>query len=392
MKTIVILGPFPFPSNNAAARRILGIARTLKTVGYTVKIASGQMAITKEQSKWYEGFEVYSLNERDSEHLPRWLKHLNYITMGKKSIEWLDSLEEKPDSIILYSGYSPYLIRLMPWTRKKGVTLIFDAVEWYEPPSTLAWLTPYYLNIELALRLLLPRVGNIISISNFFYDSYLRKGCRSILIPPTLDVKNLEANNIGRKIDDDLCLVYAGTPGRKDLLNNIIEAVLRLRKSGFSVQLKVAGVNKNEGMKYAAISTSNFSSITAGVEFLGLLSHEATLELVKKSDFSVLLRNDARYSRAGFPTKFVESFAVGTPVIGNLTSDLQKYLIHGESGIVCSDHSPDELVKAIKIACKMTSDQHSNMRIKCNSIALNAFDYRSYADPLSDFLLPRRIN
>ena len=88
MKTIVILGPFPFPSNNAAARRILGIARTLKTVGYTVKIASGQMAITKEQSKWYEGFEVYSLNERDSEHLPRWLKHLNYITMGKKSIDF----------------------------------------------------------------------------------------------------------------------------------------------------------------------------------------------------------------------------------------------------------------------------------------------------------------
>jgi len=128
------------------------------------------------------------LNERTAEHLPRFLKHLAYLTIGRRTIAWLDSLEQKPDAIVLYSGYSPYLFHLLAWARRHNVRLVFDAVEWYDPDSLLGWLSPYQLNIELAMRFLLPRVGHVISISDYLHRYYLERGCQSVVVPPTLDV------------------------------------------------------------------------------------------------------------------------------------------------------------------------------------------------------------
>ena len=53
----------------------------------------------------------------------------------------------------------------------------------------------------------------------------------------------------------------------------------------------------------------------------GMLAHGDVQRLVGSTDFSILVRQPCRTSQAGFPTKFVESFACGTPVIANLTSD-----------------------------------------------------------------------
>jgi glycosyltransferase involved in cell wall biosynthesis len=117
-----------------------------------------------------------------------------------------------------------------------------------------------------------------------------------------------------------------------------------------------------------------------------MLSHDASMKLVREADFSLLLRHDARYSRAGFPTKFVESFAVGTPVIANLTSDLHHYLKDGETGFVCKGPTSEDLELALKHALTLTQEQHSNMRALSRSVAAEAFDYRSYVTPLSNFL------
>ncbi len=271
IKSVIYLGPFSFPNGGAAARRVLGVAKTLQAAGYDVKVASGQMGKDGQASEWFEGIEVFSIGERTAEHLPRILKHAAYLTMGKKTIAWLDTLEHKPQAVVLYSGYSPYLLHLIPWAKRHDVRLVFDAVEWYEPATLVGWFSPYQLNIELAMRFLLPRVGHVISISDYLHRYYIRRGCRCVLVPPTLDVLATQARTDGCDAQRPLELVYAGSPGRKDLLDNILEAVLHLRQAGRNIHLSVAGIRASEAGLYAAVRSRPADEVFAGVEFVGVL-------------------------------------------------------------------------------------------------------------------------
>lgn len=383
---VAYVGPFSFPNGGAAARRILGVAKSMQSAGFEVKVACGQICEAGASSEWFEGIEVISLSERTAETLPRALKHMAYLTMGKKTVAWLDALEHKPQAVVLYSGYSPYLLQLLPWARRHGVPLVFDAVEWYDPASPMGWLSPYQLNIELAMRVLLPRTGRVISISDYLHRYYIDQGCRSINMPPTLDVAATEARTDGRDTRNPLELVYAGSPGRKDLLDNILEAVLRLRRGGHTLHLSVAGISARDAESYTAVQSRPAGEVSAGVKFLGMLSHDDSMDLVRQADFSLLLRHDARYSRAGFPTKFVESLSVGTPVIANLTSDLHRYLHDEETGFTCAGPTPEDLEASLKRALSLTQEQHASMRAQCRAVAAEAFDYRAYVAPLAQFL------
>ena len=131
---IIYVGPVEVPSNSAASRRVLGNAKAIQAAGYKVIIGGAQVG--ENNYLTHEGIEVYEVGERKHENLPTFLKYAAYSKMGKLTIEWLDKLELDIAAIVLYSGYSPYLLRLLPWCKKRNIPLVFDAVEWYEAPST----------------------------------------------------------------------------------------------------------------------------------------------------------------------------------------------------------------------------------------------------------------
>ena len=122
------------------------------------------------------------------------------------------------------------------------------------------------------------------------------------------------------------------------------------------------------------------------VEPLGRVPQDKVAEYVAMADFSVLLREPAHFANAGFPTKFVESMANGTPVIANLTSDLGLYLQDGVNGLVCADHSVDAFVATLRRALALTKEQKCGMRNAARQQAEMAFDFRGYADELNRFL------
>lgn len=381
---VYYVGPFSFPNGGAAARRIIGVAKSLLSASYEVTICSGQIG---PASGSFEGLRVVSLGERTGEHLPRLIKHAKYFSMGARTTAWLSSLSERPSAVILYSGYSPYLLRLLPWARQNRIPLLFDAVEWYDPESLIGWASPYQLNIELAMRFLLPRVDGVISISSYLHRYYSQCGPPSYLMPPTLDVRDLPAcGAIVTAADRRLRVVYAGTPGRKDLLDNIIEAVLSLRAEGMDVHVCVAGVTAEQAVGYSSVRSRLAGEVDAGVRFLGYVDHPVALELVRQADFTLLLRENARYANAGFPTKFVESFAVGTPVIANVTSDLGSYLRDAVTGFVCEGCRADDLKAALRRAFLQGVQARSRMRAQCREVALGSFDYRNFVDSFAGFI------
>lgn len=385
---VAYVGPFAFPEGGAAARRVLGNAQSLVAAGYRVAIASGQSSGWPDGAEYKPGITVFSLNERNAEHWPRPLRRLRYAAMGRGARAWLEAQPAAPAAVILYSGYTPYLLRLTSWCRRRRIPLIFEAVEWYEPTSTLAGLlSPYQWNIELAMRWLIKRVDGVIAISDFLAGYYQGAGRPVVRIPPTLDVCEVSGleGGVGRARPLQLC--YTGTPGpNKDLLDPVLEALLRLDPGGHRLLMHVAGIGPQELLAFAPLASRGLRTLPGCIRAHGPLPHAQALALVRSCDFSVLLRPSNRVSRAGFSTKFVESLAVGTPVVANLTGDLGDYLREGETGLVCADGSAGEVHAALERALALSAEDRRAMRLRCRELASQRFDYRAHTKALSNFV------
>ncbi len=383
---VVYAGPFAFPDGGAAARRILGNALALVAAGFDVEVWTAQKPQLSAPTH-VDGIRVRALGERKAENLPRLFKYLAYLTIGRGLIRALDAQARPIAAVILYSGYTPYLLRLTAWSRRTGTPIAFDAVEWYDPPHPLRWLVdPYYWNTELAMRRLARRTGNAIAISRHLEAHFSRGGCLTVRIPPTLDVTEIEADFGAREPGEPILLCYAGSPGHKDRLGALIAALARFDADGRAVRLVVAGVDAPALLALADVRAHGLKSLPASVSALGKVTHAQAMALTRAADFSVLLRPAARFAKAGFPTKVVESLAAGTPVFANLTGDLSLHLRDGDNAIIVGSIGAEAVLAGLERLVALPRGAFAAMRRAARSEAEHAFDYRIHVPALSGFI------
>jgi glycosyltransferase involved in cell wall biosynthesis len=384
---VAYVGPFGYPDGGAAARRVRGMAESLVLSGFDVVIASGAGDAADapvELVHEAEGIDYCHLPERVAEHWPRPLRRMRYAAMGGRTVEWLASQPVLPAAVILYSGYTPYLQKLLPWCRRHGVRLLFDAVEWYEPAHLWGYLTsPYQWNIEWAMRRLILKVDGVIAISRYLADYYGRQGLPVALVPPTTSAI---APGPWRP-ESRLRLCYAGSPGHKDALGAVLQALAGMVDAGASIHLTVAGPERAQVLCMLGARQSDRLPWLATP---GMLEHAQVQQLVGSVDFSILARRRCRTSQAGFPTKFVESFAAGTPVIANLTSDLGLHLRDGETGVVSSGADPAGIAAAVQRALALEHSAVAGMRDACLRHAQAFFHPRVHVGALRQLLKPDR--
>jgi len=99
---------------------------------------------------------------------------------------------------------------------------------------------------------------------------------------------------------------------------------------------------------------------------------------------------EQRYAKAGFPTKFVESLCCSTPVICNLTSDLERYVIDGVNAIVINDINETSLSEKLKELILLPPDQLNQMKNTARNTAIKEFDYHHYSNALISFIAEQR--
>lgn len=384
---VIYAGPFAFPHGGAAARRVLGNAMSLAAAGAAVEVWSGAEAPRSAASASPQGPAVRGLGERWAEGWPRLFKHLAYALIGRRLVRALSAERRPIAAVILYSGYTPYLWRLLAWSRRSGVPVAFDAVEWYDPPHLWRWLVdPYYWNTEFAMRRLAPRVRNVIAISRRLEAHFGASGCRTVRVPPTLDVEAIAADLDDRPADAPICLAYTGRPGHKDRLGALLAALAALGEAGSRLHLVIAGVAHDELAALADVRAHRLRAMPHNVAVLGTLAHEEALAVTRRADFSVLLRPRQRFAEAGFPTKVAESLACGTPVFGNLTGDLGHHLRDGETAILVPAIDTGTIVEGLRRLLALPRERLGRMRAAARAEAERSFDYRAYAPALSDFL------
>jgi glycosyltransferase involved in cell wall biosynthesis len=364
------------------------MARSLAGAGYDVVVGSGgaepMAPLNLDEGESPGSITYLGLGELPPQGAPLFDKSLQiFIRWGRKTVAWLDSLLSKPSHVIVYGGNAQYMFRLLPWCRRNRIPLVADVAEWYDPRQMSGGLFgPFHISVKIALHFQYPLCDGIIAISSYLTEHYRKKGCQVVCIPPTLDINKVPLDpNGGSDCASRLTLVYAGTPGKKDLLGNVMRGITQVDPEGERVRLLVMGPSP-EQVKHLL----NGVDPAVSVEVLGRVPQADVPRIIQQADFSVLLREPLRFTQAGFPTKFVESMANGTPVIANLTSDLGRYLQDGTEGLICKDHSDTAFAETLQRALLLTPAKRVKMRHAARSQAECSFDFRNYTETLSVFL------
>jgi glycosyltransferase involved in cell wall biosynthesis len=391
---VIYTGLFRFPEGDAAARRVLGIGKCLKAYGYDVVFAgceekSRDIDINNNGKYIYQGFEYYSVGEMWEKYKKRIEKITGYFSYGRDTVKWLDSINDKKiNAIIVYNGNTSFLIRIMSWCKRNDIKIIVDCTEWYSPNQLKGGrFGVVYIDSEIRIRFLNKRIKNIISISSYLEKYYKKKGCNVIRVPPLIDIKG-ECLGVDKRLieNNELSLVYAGIPGKKDLINNIIKGVLLMNKEGYKIILNIIGPTKDE-VKYLLKKDINEKELLIpSIIYHGHISQKKVIDHLKQADYSVLLRPIKKYSKAGFPTKITESLSAGLPIITNYSSDIREYVKDTYEGIVIESCSVNDFVSGLKKAISIKKEEKERMRIYARLRAEKSFDFRVYVDNIGTYI------
>ena len=382
--SILYIGGFELPDKNAAAQRVISNAKLFSKLGCKVSfigITIKDYVNNFPAAATSGDFKYYSFSQKYPSTLKDWFSFITNIKFVKEVIN--KYFANDIDLIIAYDYPAISLWKLKNFCKKNKIKLVADATEWYEPQGNILFKIVKSIDTYIRMRLLLRRVDGVIAISRFLYEFYKQQN--TILIPPLIDKTDKKWAKIEYPNSDVCKLIYVGSPGtgKKDRLDLIISSLARIKVKVKTFSFTIIGLTESEFL--IAFPLINIpGELKECLFFKGKSPHLEAINYIKNSDYSIFLRDNNRVNSAGFPTKFVESLACGTPVLTNLTSNIDQYLVDGELGYIIDDNSiqtiDSSLVKAIN------QDRSHILKMKDTCFNYWGFDYRNFAKELSYFI------
>lgn len=387
MRNIILyIGSIFLPDRSAGAQRALSLSKSFRDLGYRMVIvgmaAEQSRSIPIQETRNYcNGFETFSVSQ--PQNIGEWFHHSTSIKEFTDVISYYGV--SRIFAIVAMEYEAIPLIRLSVYCRKNGIHLIADAEEWYEK-STMTFPMNIAKNIDTTLRMryVYPRlITNMICISRFFEEHFSSVVPHCVYVPGTIDPEERKWEELDRYFPNDIFTIgYAGSPGlhfEKERLDLLISAVLELNEEGQNCLLKIAGVDKD----FIKERLPDLC-LTNAISFLGKVSHKQCLNIIATSDFSAIIREDKRVTKAGFPTKLSESFGCGTPVLTTDSSNIFDYVVDGVTGIRCYGYTKESIKQGILRAINISKEQlilmHSSIRIN------NPLVYSNFTDTIAHLL------
>ncbi|WP_431029550.1 glycosyltransferase [Lysinibacillus sp. LZ02] len=381
---ILIITYSRLPEGDAEAVRLLTFGKILRDCGNDVSFVGMGFTGYLEEVE-YTGFNYISLRKNAKNKLE---KIYNYIGYNRRLKNFIKSyiLHKKIDVILIADLPMVSIHWLKGFCRNHNIQLLADSVEWYSPEQfKYGLLSPSMVFMNIENKFLLDKNIKIIAISKYLRNYFIGKGCRAVRIPVVLDVKSIPFE---KQINENkLSILYAGSPGRKDYVYEMLRGVLLLNETEMNRLRFIFAGFSFDAIKHH-FSKEELNKLNECVEFLGRIERKEVLKKLSQTDFTVLLRaSEQRYAMAGFPTKVVESLATATPVILNLSSDLGDYIKDMHEGLIVEECSAEAFSQTLKRVLMLEKSQIEDMKRKARLCAENNFDYRLYKEQLTSLLV-----
>lgn len=368
MKNIVYIGGFELPDKNAAALRVTSNGKIFNELGFNV-IYIGVDKNLKKIDNFKEDYRNNSFVFCYPYNIYSWFK---YLTDSEKHIKVLNNLNNV-EYLICYNLPSLILRKLILYGKKTSIKVVTDTTEWYGfQGKNFFWKIIKGIDSLYRMRFLNKKVDGNIVISNFLLDYYNSK-VNSILIPPLVDLSEKKWENISVNKENIFDFIYSGSPGKKDEIKLLVELFSKYR---YGINLHIVGISEED---FINEYNSNVYKKRINIIFYGRVTHNKSLELIKKSDYSIFFRKHKLSNNAGFPTKLVESISLGVPVITNKTSNIADFIINGYNGILVDSLDLNDIDSEIKNIVR------NKIYLK-GKFDRSIFNYNKYIDKVKIYL------
>lgn len=383
-QTIIYLGGFELPDKNAAAHRVLSNGKIFKRLGYNVvyiginKTLDHKSSILNTKQK-IQNFDCFFIPYPGS--LLQWISHLCTI----KPLETV--IKEYPNVkvVVCYNYQSPAFLKTKYFCKKRNIKLVADCTEWHSVTNThFPHKIVKGIDTCIRMRFIHKQLDGLIVISNWLQKYY--QSCRNVIrIPPLVDLveEKWHISKISQSPPNQMTFVYSGDPGKKKDRIDIIVEILDGLNSSNKYLLYFIGLTKEQYLQQHPQHNDILRRNVDKILFLGQLNHKKSLKYLSKADFTILVRDDNRLTKAGFPTKFVESLSCGVPVITNKTSDLESYLIEGKTGYWIPTNDQEATKTIFHTLLLMDKNDIARMKKACAEMSL--FHYEKYLDSMQTF-------
>ena len=376
MYNIAYIAAFDFENAQAANNRFLSLYKVLDKNFQITKILT-TYPLKKEYDLNTEYWKIRYIKNKNIQNLLIIIKLVHYIIKNAKRF----------DIFIIYGGYAFYMlpfILLKPFFRYK---IIYDSVEIYLPKtffntifSTSTW------NHLMGYNFLISFFDGAICISSYIQNKHKKQGLKTVIVPPIflnekiiIERSVCLINNFGDKFK----ILFYGFPGKKDSLNNLVKVFLLDKSLVDKFEVTIIGLNNDQYKEYC--NENGIYEFPKNFIIKGKLDLEEVYKELLNTDFTFLQRPYTLTTKAGFPSKLVESLFFKVPSILNLTSDMGNYEID-KCSIVCLDDTVESLHKALILTQNMKIEEINILKDKCENIYKKHFSTEAYLDKIKIYI------
>lgn len=379
-KYVLMIVPDNFPEEDAGSVRDQMFSKMYQDLGYEV-ILIGKGIRAKKGI--YDGTHFYSVyNDKCGafHHFSRYRKFLRDCSLLLRKFE---NRYGRPQAIHLSELPYALMKQIANYSLKTNVPVLYDSTEWYSPCEFKYGVFNYVYQFNNILnKYVIKKPMRIIAISSYLEKYFSEKGLKTVRIPVLMDTQSSSIPN-DERTEERVKLIYAGSHYETDHIDEVVKAINGLSlEEQKKVEFHLVGVDEKILKKYCKVD-----SFSDSYKFYGRVSREKVLEILRKMDFSVLLRpSNERYAKAGFPTKAVEAMTNGVSLICNISSDLGMYLKNGENAVIVKDYTANEMAKGLKYLVSLSRKDINRLKNNAKATADQYFDYHKWENKLEELI------
>jgi glycosyltransferase involved in cell wall biosynthesis len=179
-----------------------------------------------------------------------------------------------------------------------------------------------------------------VAVSESTREDLIARGLRGDdieVIPNGIDVDHYSPGSGART--ERPSLLFLGRLKRYKRVDLVIDAVSRLADEGHDVVLRVGGAGEEAD---ALQAHARASGVADRVEFLGFVTDERKLEILRESWLHVLTS-----PKEGWGISNLEAAACGTPTVASDAPGLRESVLHGQTGLLVPHGDVEALTESI---------------------------------------------
>lgn len=396
-KKVIYVGNFSIRNINAAGKRVLANGYLLQELGYDVIFIGTDKNVSSNSMLEETHFKIDRFNCYNLKYPSSNKEWIQYKKQYKKVVEFINNNILKDLEMIIYYGsptISLFSYSLAKWAKKNNIKIIADCVDWLviNTKSKIFNLIKRS-NDTFEKAYVNTKVDGVITISTYLQNYYNKNQKETVILPP-LGIENFQ-KELNEENSGKIIISYAGIPFRlgeknaevssfKDRIDKIIKYMYLVSKINDNFIFNIYGFSKEDYLLVVPTQKELIEELGEKVVFNGYMENCKIKENVSKSDFTILIRDSNRMTNAGFSTKVSESICCGTPVITNVTSDVDKYIKDGINGYILPTEDESECVKKLNDIICMDRSEMKKMKRYC--IDNNVFYYKRYLKDMQKFI------